>query len=372
MNCEIEFLPVGQASKGGDAIVVRWDGQPGYFYLMIIDGGDLESGKSLVKHIRDEYGQNCIVAHVVVTHCDADHISGLREVLTELDVRSLWIHLPWNSAAASLPYFANKNWTVSGLQTTLRGEYDLVTELVQIAQKRNIPVYEPFAGQKIGPFTVLSPNREIYALLLPQFDRTPDPDEDALKEAGLWIGKSPNIFQRLIDKAAAKVQKWTTERWEKELLRDDGCTSASNESSVILYGDFGLHRRVLWTGDAGNWGLSLAANFADSQSLPLRDFMFVQIPHHGSRSNVGPTILNYLVGPILAPNTSGRFSAFVSAPALDDSHPRKMVLNAFIRRGATVCATQGNKKVFWGGFTPRAGYINAESLPFASQVEEYD
>lgn len=351
---------------------MRWDGQPGYFYLMIIDGGDIESGKALVKHIRDEYGWNCIVHHVVVTHCDGDYISGLREVLTELDVRNLWVLLPWNAAAASLPYFANKNWTVSGLQTTLHNEYDLVAELVQIATERNILVREPFAGQKIGPFTVLSPSRQVYTLLLPQFDRTPEPDEDAIKGAGLWIGKSPNVFQRLLDKAAAKVQRWTTERWDKELLKDGGCTSATNESSVVLYGDFGLHRRVLLTGDAGCWGLSLAATFADSQSLPLRDFMFVQIPHHGSRSNVGPAVLNYLLGPILPINTLGHFSAFVSAPALDDSHPRKMVLNAFIRRGATVCATQGNKKVFWGGFTPRSGYVAAEPLPFASRVEEYD
>lgn len=372
MNCEIEFLPVGQASKGGDAIVVRWDAQPGYFYLMIIDGGDLESGKSLVKHIRDQYGENCIVHHVVVTHCDADHISGLREVLAELDVRNLWVNLPWNAAAASLPYFANKNWTVSGLQTTLRREYDLVAELVRIAEERNIPVHEPFAGQKIGPFTVLSPHRDIYPILLPQFDRTPEPDQDAIKETGLWIGKAPNVFHKLMDKAAAKIQKWTTEQWGKELLKDGGCTSASNESSIVLYGDFGAGRRVLLTGDAGNWGLSLAAYYADSQSLPLGDFMFIQIPHHGSRSNVGPTILNRLVGPILPPDTSGSFSAFVSAPAMDDSHPRKMVLNAFIRRGATVCATQGNKKVFWGGFTPRSGYIAAVPLSFASRVEEYD
>ncbi len=202
--------------------------------------------------------------------------------------------------------------------------------------------------------------------------RLPEPNQDAIRQAGLWIGKSPNVFQRLMDKAAAKVQKWTTERWEKELLRDGGCTSSSNESSVVLYGDFGPHRRVLLTGDTGCWGLSLAANFADSQSLPLRDFMFVQIPHHGSRSNVSPTVLNYLVGPILPVNSPGHFSAFVSAPASDDTHPRKMVLNAFIRRGATVCATQGNKKVFWGGFSPRPNYIVAQTLPFAPQVEEYD
>lgn len=140
----------------------------------------------------------------------------------------------------------------------------------------------------------------------------------------------------------------------------------------MLYGDFGKGRRVLLTGDAGIWGLSMAANYADKYSLPLRDFMFVQIPHHGSRRNVGPTVLDYIVGPTLPSQSKARFSAYVSAPAEDDSHPRKMVLNAFIRRGASVVATQGIKKVYWGGFPPRDGYIAAENLPFSTSVEEYD
>jgi hypothetical protein len=100
--------------------------------------------------------------------------------------------------------------------------------------------------------------------------------------------------------------------------------------------------------------------------------MFVQIPHHGSRRNVGPTILNYIVGPIIPEGTPSRLSAFVSAPAQDDSHPRKMVLNAFLRRGASVCATQGEKRVFLGGFQPRPGYRYVEGLPFSSNVEDYD
>jgi len=44
MKCEIEFLPVGEASKAGDAIVVRY-GEENAFELMVIDGGSIESGK---------------------------------------------------------------------------------------------------------------------------------------------------------------------------------------------------------------------------------------------------------------------------------------------------------------------------------------
>jgi hypothetical protein len=46
-----------------------------------------------------------------------------------------------------------------------------------------------------------------------------------------------------------------------------------------------------------------------------------------------------------------------SAPTEDDMHPRKIVINAFLRRGAHVTATQGRKKVYWGGFPTRPNYV---------------
>jgi beta-lactamase superfamily II metal-dependent hydrolase len=98
MNCEIEFLPVGDASKAGDAIVVRY-GTVNSYELMIVDGGNLDSSKLLVEHVRQEFGYNKLISHVVLTHSDADHASGLREVLRELPVANLWLHIPWFLAA---------------------------------------------------------------------------------------------------------------------------------------------------------------------------------------------------------------------------------------------------------------------------------
>ena len=45
MNCEIEFLPVGDGCKAGDAIVVRY-GEANSYEIMVIDGGNLDSGKA--------------------------------------------------------------------------------------------------------------------------------------------------------------------------------------------------------------------------------------------------------------------------------------------------------------------------------------
>jgi beta-lactamase superfamily II metal-dependent hydrolase len=372
MNCEIEFLPVGERSKAGDAIVVRY-GEANSYELMTIDGGTAESGKALVEHIRSQFGKNSAISHAVLTHSDADHACGLREIISELPVKNLWLHLPWLSAATARPYFSNKGWTDAGLAEAIRKEYDLVDEIFKLAQaKKTINIRQPFAGAEIGPFRVLSPRQDVYNLLLPQFDRTPDADQAVIEATGLWIGKAPGPIAKMIDKVAAKIQKWVPESWDKELLRDGGVTSASNESSVVLYGDFAADRRVLLTGDAGVWALSLAAAYAKNSNLPLQAFTFVQVPHHGSRRNVGPTTLNRLLGPIQQEGSAARFSAYVSAPKDDDTHPRRMVLNAFTRRGGAIFATQGQKRVHWGGFRPREGYYSVEPTPFSPQVEDYD
>jgi beta-lactamase superfamily II metal-dependent hydrolase len=370
MNCEIEFLPVGDASKAGDAIVVRY-GEVGAYQLMIVDGGNVESGKELVTHIRSQFGYNSVIEHVVLTHSDTDHASGLREVLAEFPVRNLWLHMPWTFAGESRPFFANKSWTDDGLEKALRNEYSLIDELVTLAIEKNITVQQPFAGATIGPFRVLSPFRGVYPRLIPQFDRTAAPDQAAIEAVNCWIGKQPNALAKFIANIVEKIQNLTTETWGNERLKDGGVTSATNETSVVLYGECSAGK-VLLTGDAGYWGLSMAAHYAEQSGLALQNFDFVQIPHHGSRRNVGPTILNHLLGPIRLESAARTSLALVSSPKDDATHPRKMVLNAFLRRGFNWSATQGVKKVYWGGFPPRPGYSGLPPAMFHTQVEDYD
>ena len=143
------------------------------------------------------------------------------------------------------------------------------------------------------------------------------------------------------------------------------------KSSVILYADLTEDRRILLTGDAGLQALSWAAAYARANSYLLQRFSFVKIPHHGSRRNVGPAILNEILGPI-QPEGTVRFTAFVSAPKDDETHPRQIVLNAFVRRGGKVIATQGTNKIHYGGFPKRNGYVDVEPIPFSTKVEEYD
>jgi hypothetical protein len=237
--------------------------------------------------------------------------------------------------------FADTRWTPLGLQAAVKKEYDIISEIVDLALAKSVTINQPFQGQNIGPFHVLSPNRAVYLHLLPQFEKTPDPNQAAIEAASTWLGKA-SLIGRLVEAARAKVENWTTETWAQERLRDGGQTSASNESSVVLYGAFENEQRVLLTGDAGVNALTWSADYAVRVGLPLQQFTFVQIPHHGSRRNVGPTVLTRLLGPVEPEYAEPRFSAYVSAPADDTNHPRKIVLNAFKRRGGIIIATQGS------------------------------
>lgn len=368
-NCEIEFLPVGDGSRGGDAIVVRFGDSQNY-ELMVVDGGTTESGKAMVGHLKRHFGDDVILSHVVLTHSDADHASGLRQILHEIPVLNLWLHVPWQLSDEAIALFKNKAWTKQALSAAIRAEYDILAEIADLANAQGTTIHYPFQGEQIGPFTVLSPSRYVYQHLLPQFDKTPEADQAAIENASLWIGKAAGGVWGLLEKAAAAVTAWLPEDWYTERLRDGGTTSASNESSVLLYADTGAGR-ILLTGDAGVNALWWAAKYANSRGFVLRDFRFVQVPHHGSRRNVGPSVLNELIGPIQLEGTV-KFDVFVSAPKDDEQHPRKIVRNAFIRRGGRVIATQGTSKVWWGGFPIRAGYSSAVPLGFSDAVESYD
>jgi len=368
MKCEVEFLPVGEGERAGDCIVVRY-GEEHAYQLMVVDGGTLEAGENLVAHIRKEFPGSNVIEHVVLTHADADHASGLRKLFGEFEIKNLWMHVPWLAAADAKELFADKNMSAEKLAQVLRKEYDILAELWDLAVQHGTAIRQPFQGAQIGPFAVLSPNQYAYTHLLPQFERTPEADQSVLMDAQMWIGKAQK--KSLLAKLLETV-RWTFESHNHETLRDGEMTSASNESSVVLYANQVDTGPILLTGDAGINALNWACDEADSRGFALQKFAMVQIPHHGSRHNVGPTILNRLLGPITQEGAKKFFAAFASAPKDDAKHPRKIVLNAFDRRGGSVLATQGENKVHWGGFSPRANYIAATPMPFSSQVEEYD
>ena len=127
--------------------------------------------------------------------------------------------------------------------------------------------------------------------------------------------------------------------WGVDELDDDDTTSAKNNSSVIsqLVVD---GRRLLFTGDAGVTALSYVADQLELSAQA--DLCFVQIPHHGSRRNVGPIVLDRLIGEAVQEGETRNITAIAStAKKGEPKHPRKAVMNAFTHRGVKALATRG-------------------------------
>jgi beta-lactamase superfamily II metal-dependent hydrolase len=124
--------------------------------------------------------------------------------------------------------------------------------------------------------------------------------------------------------------------------------------------------RLVLTGDAGIPALTVAADYMEDFGLagPLD---FIQVPHHGSRRNVGPTILDRLLGGY---PQSPRASSFVSASRDDKKHPSRQVTNAFCRRGAPVCSTEGRAIRHGSPDAPvRPGWGPVDPLPLYPTIE---
>lgn len=362
MSYEIDFLPVGNGDTSGDAITVRWQ-EAGAYKILVYDGGTKDSGLALVKHVREHYQTNR-VDYVVNSHPDGDHASGLSVVLENLEVGKLWMHRPWKYSAVILDYFKDGRITDQSLAERLKSKMRAAFDLELLALKKGIPIYEPFQGEAIGPFWVLSPPKDWYLHnLIPAFAKSPA--QKATKSAAIDIAT-------LLAESFQKAKDWTSEYWNIELLREDVETSAENESSVILFADFDGNG-VLLTGDAGIQALNQAANCAEFNGIDLpKRIKFIQVPHHGSRHNVSTSVLDRVVGSRKAANDDqyGK-SAFVSAGKESSTHPRKMVTNAFVRRGAKVHATKGTH-IWHGRGMPDRGWGPAVAIGFSSQVEPWE
>lgn len=371
MGYEIDILAVGEGERSGDAIAIRFgnlNGGPDEQAVMVVDGGTLDSGERLVEHIRGVYGTNR-VAIVLSTHPDGDHSSGLSVVLEELEVGELWMHKPWDHSAEIRGWFADGTLRNDNLSDVLRRELENADELDRIARRKGITIREPFSDGEVNGLyqgiRILGPTRAYYESLLPNFRDTP-PARTSFGSYG--------TFRSFYERAAAVATK-VAENWGYETLQNpaEDATSAENNSSAVLLLNLD-GRNLLFTGDAGVPALTRAADFADAIGINLQGCSFQTVPHHGSRRNVGPTLLNRIIGPRLyGPPASTKMTVVVSAAKEGEpKHPAAKVTNAYLRRGARVLATQGDSILIRHEAPQRPGYGPADPVPFKSEVEEDD
>lgn len=362
----IVFLPIGE-NQCGDAIAIRlWDtDNPNDKLVILIDGGYKDDWKKIQDLVFNNFKAERINL-VISTHLDGDHIAGLIGVVQNIPVDKLWMHLPWEHFADLLDSrqqeFVSMNAT-DWLKKSLGNSSDLALA----AEAAGVDIQEPFTGKqfvtKMATLTVLGPTLPYYESLLPQVL-----DKSAFKVATQNSSPYYSLAEEL-RKVIASV-KGLAESHFIETLSDEGDTAPSNNSStVVLLEVAGETAGSLFTGDAGKQALANAYTEYISRGHIPGELSFVQVPHHGSRRNVGPTVLNGFLGGRTASKDDRRGTAFVSTVEKCESHghPKRVTTNAFKRRGYPVFKS-GNIGVKHGH--ELEGYSSpAEPLPLFAEVE---
>lgn len=329
MSYEVDILAVGD-SKSGDAIALRFGdfiNNPGDQKVVVIDGGFRADGEKLVKRIREDYNTE-VVDLVISTHPDGDHINGLSVVLEELEVKELWMHTPWNVSEDVKKLIEDTELSESKLRNKIKKSLEAAYNLEKLANEKEIPIVEPFEGLSAFDNTIhiLGPSMDYYFELAADFDMT--------------------TTKQSISSFFQKVKGLIIERWDDEKLvdPDDNAVSARNNSSVITIVQ--LDKHFLFLADSGVPAIHNALKYTESKDYDISaNIRYLQIPHHGSKRNVGPTILDKIIGPKLPQGQTKSMTTFVSAIG-DEKHPSKRVRNALLRRGVKVAETCGKDQCY--------------------------
>jgi beta-lactamase superfamily II metal-dependent hydrolase len=332
---EIDFLPVGDGARSGDAIAMRFTRpDTGKLAHVLIDGGFADTGAALVDHVRRYYETDTVDA-VVLTHPDGDHIGGLGIVLGELDVGVLLAHDLAAHGGAALP------------------AAEATTELIALAQSEGTDVYEPFAGVNAfgGALLVVGPSQSFYE------ERVAE--EVSEQTSGTRAVAAKSTLREMAQQLSARIL--SAFPFETD-FGDSGGTNPRNNSSAII--DIGLpDHRFLFTADAGVPAVDAALDFLESEgrtSVPLK---FVQVPHHGSRHNGSRALVERMLGSPTDERRGGAFISISEAAAGDPRYPSPRIVNAFGRRSYRVGVTAGQSIYHHSADAPDRGWGPIDHLP---------
>ncbi|WP_162815386.1 ComEC/Rec2 family competence protein [Microbacterium arborescens] len=333
---EVEFIPVGEKTDTGDAILVHFtEPEIATERVVLIDGGFTETAEKIVDHIQTYYGTSRIDL-MICTHPDDDHINGLFGVLEQARVDQLLIHRPRNYGYNSDEVKASK-----------------VDDLIALAQAEGtVVVTDAYAGHEFfhGALRIAGPTVDYYVSLL----------NSQVASASL-TAKATSMFHAAVQTVRNALTPRGTDPGEGELV-DHGGTSARNNTSIIVDVQVDGYR-ALFTGDAGAPALERAADYLEVSGRSAGGVPdFFDVPHHGSRHNLTSSVMNRLAGPVVG--DTGQRSAFVSVGAEATEHPRSEVANAFKRRGYTVSPTHGQTIRWHRGAASRTNWVPLTPLPW--------
>lgn len=331
--------------------------------IHIIDGGFQETADDMIAHINKYYGENVWITSILCTHTDQDHASGLVSFIEKapFPICEIFINRPWLYANELIDEVKDKRTTPDSLVTKLKEAYPYVVQIEELALQKKIKITECFQGTRIGAFHACAPSKQRYLQCLRDSSKTPTTEDSS-------------AFKKVAE-AARKAISLIKDTWSKDNLREDISTTPENEMSIVQFACL-ANQYILLTGDAGRESLQEAHEYAKAQMLMVEGdkLDFMQIPHHGGRHNITPSILNNWLGEVLPEQPENPIGyAFASVAKECDDHPKVCVSNAYLRRGYNVSQTKGETICFKSASAPnRDGWGNATTLPFQNESESWD
>jgi len=270
----------------GDALWIEY-GEATAPRCVLIDGGPSSkvTAEALRRRLKDRVVDlGGVLELMVVTHIDADHITGILGLLEDTEVSidpgdvwfNGWEHLPTDVLGAKQA----ENLSSQILRRKLPWNEAFGGKAAAIPDKGKLPEVILPGGLKL---TLLSPGRQQLAELRPVW-------EDEVKAAGLVPGfgvEEPPPQPDVLGDDKLDPEALAEERFEE----DD---SEANGASIALVAEFD-GRSVVLTGDAHGGvlaaGLRRLSEQGGSDRVSVDAF---KVPHHASRFNLSREVLDLL------------------------------------------------------------------------------
>lgn len=356
---EIDLLPVERGDHSGDCIALRYGNLEkggSEQTVIVVDGGYAANGAKLKKHLKDYY--NCIQngkVHINIaflSHPDQDHIEGLVKLFEDDEVKidNLVAMIPW--VVMTPKWFKDGRITQNSLDKKLEDAFKLLVNLVDVAKKKNATILMPtelenpceFHG---ATYRTLGPSSSFYKTCIANCEKTPE--------------KAPSV--KTMSAGTVTFDKDNEEKYVPGQIKWDYSESTSpiNESSHIMLFEYDGHK-ILFCGDAGKEALNGALKYAKENKIDLTDIDIIKMPHHGSRKNVTPEIMDEF-------KHKGCRCYIPCKDGDEGHHPSKRLVNMLLEKGYSVLTTSG-ATLHKGWDAPDRGWNNVTSLTPYPKIEK--
>ncbi|WP_375560201.1 AVAST type 1 anti-phage system MBL fold metallo-hydrolase Avs1a [Bernardetia sp. OM2101] len=327
---------------------------------ILIDGGYVSTYNDHIKNdLITIHQKNQLLSHVIITHIDRDHISGIVKFLEENNKdRVIEISNIWHNAYRHLPKQASIKKELISLENK-----SLINEIKGGSYLKNSTIdnknISSKQGSSLGALILeggyswnsefgnkaiaienlqnVSINEEIELILLSPNNEKLQKLEKAWKkdlERGGYKGKitEDSIFDDAFEFMIAKQKpkKYSKEQnissskfsmdklLESKFIEDATTANGSSLAFIIKYKD----KNLLFLGDSHpSLVLQQLKKYYNTQSSPIY-FDLIKVSHHGSWNNTSPELLSFIDSENIIFSTNGK----------KHSHPHSETIANFISR----------------------------------------